>query len=257
MTFGPVTSGEMPSFTLMNRKFFRWMRGSSPRMTSRGQRPLVLCGLALASALTMVHASALDLKVVDDGDKNATMVALTGKVEPGDGLKVRGFIGALSASKPVVAQLGFAGGTRSEATAIGRFFHQAGIRTVVTGKGTRCLSPCPLVFVGGRDPITGKPSYLKHSGAAVGFTGIVLNYQEKDYTVNDLNAAVADTQREILQIADYLHAVGANLEMLRYYQSVQQNETKYISNEEALDLGISVLVEETGQIIEPARFRRN
>jgi hypothetical protein len=217
----------------------------------------MLCGLALASALTMVHASALDLKVTDEADKNATMVALTGTVEAGDGLKVRGFIGGLSASKPVVAQLAFSGGTRQDAMAIGRFFHHAGIRTVVAGKGTRCLSPCPLVFVGGRDPITGKPSYLKHSSAVVGFTGVVLSYQEKDYTVNDLNAAVANTQRDILQIADYLHAVGANLEMLRYYQSVQQKETRFISNEEALNLGISVLVEETGQIVEPVSFRRN
>jgi hypothetical protein len=257
MTLGPVTLGETLSCAQPP------IAGPAPPpwFAARHKRGLrtsaIFCGRVLAVALTMAQASALDLKVVDDGDKNATLVALTGTVEPGDGLKVRGFIGALSASRPVVAQLGFAGGTRPEAMAIGRFFHQAGIRTVVAGKGTRCLSPCPLVFVGGRDPITGKPSYLKHSGAAVGFTGVVLNYQEKDYMVNDLNAAVANTQREILQIADYLHAVGANLEMLRYYQSVQQNETRFISNEEALDLGISVLVEETGQVVEPVSFRRN
>ena len=63
-------------------------------------------------------------------------------------------------------------------------------------------------------------------------------------------------EREILQIADYLHDVGADINMLRYYQSVlKSNEVQYLTNEQALDLGIAVLLEETGQIIEPLSAR--
>jgi hypothetical protein len=81
---------------------------------------------------------------------------------------------------------------------------------------------------------------------------------DKDYTAKDLDTAVASTQRDILQIADYLHAVNANLNMLRYYQSVlKPNEVKYLSNEEALDLGIAILIEETGQLVEAIPVRRN
>ena len=88
--------------------------------------------------------------------------------------------------------------------------------------------------------------------------GAALNYQDKEYTAKDLDTAVASTQREILQIADYLHAVNANLNMLRYYQSVlKPNEVKYLSNEEALDLGIAILIEETGQLVEAIPVRRN
>src|SRR5262249_24563739 len=178
-------------------------------------------------------------------------------MDAGDGLKVRGFVGGLSTSKPIVAQLAFGSGIRADAMSIGRFFHDMRVRTVVVGKETRCLSPCPLALVGGRDPITGKPAVVKYSNTAVGFTSVALNYQEKEYTVKDLDTAVANTQRDILQIADYLHAVGANLDILRYYQSVlKPNEVRYISNEEALDLGIAVLIEDTGQLIEPTPPRR-
>jgi len=46
------------------------------------------------------------------------------------------------------------------------------------------------------------------------------------------------------------------MNMLRYYQSVlKSNEVQYITNEQALDLGIAVMFEETGQIIEPSLVR--
>ena len=91
----------------------------------------------------------------------------------------------------------------------------------------------------------------------MGFTGVNPNFPEKDYTIADLDGAVANTQREILQIADYLRDVGADMNILKYYQSVlKQNETRYITNEQALDLGIAVMLEETGQVIEPRKSRR-
>jgi hypothetical protein len=213
--------------------------------------------LAVAAALTMVAAapaSAIDVKV-QDTDAKATTIMLTGQVVAGDGLKVRSVVGSIAAAKPIIAELAFGGGQRADALSIGRFFHQMRIRTVIPAK-LRCNSPCPLVLVGGRDPATGKGSYLKYSSGALGFTGVVANYQDKEYTIADLDAAVANTQREILQIADYLHDVGADINMLKFYQSVlKSNETQYITNEQALDLGIAVMFEETGQIIEPVSAR--
>jgi len=230
---------------------------SAARFPVAARWSLFACGLAATVVMTP-PALAIDLKIVEDGAPAVTTIALFGTVNAGDGLKVRGFVGELPASKPIVAQLAFAGGIRSDAMSIGRFFHQMRIRTVVAGKGTRCISPCPLVLVGGRDPVTGKASHVKHSNASLGFTGVTLNYQDKEYTVQDLDTAVASSQRDILQIADYLHAINANLNMLRYYQSVlKQNEVKYLTNEETLDLGIAVLLEETGQLIEPIAVRRN
>lgn len=229
-------------------------RRTSP--VSARRAPVMVCALAAAIAVLLTtRASAVDIKVVDDSDGKSVTILLTNSVVAGDGLKVRSVIGGMVVSKSIIAQLAFSGGVRAEAMSIGRFFNKARIRTIIPSK-VRCNSPCPLVLVGGRDPVTGKPSYVKYSSASLGFSGVTLNYQEKDYTVADLDNAVANTQREILQIADYLRDVGADINMLRYYQSVlKKDETRYITNEEVLDLGIAVMVEETGQVIEPLQLR--
>jgi hypothetical protein len=217
---------------------------------------LFASGLALAAMTT--PAVAIELSIVEQGDSASTIILLTGKVDAGDGLKMRGFVNGLPSSKPILAQLAFGGGSFSEAMSIGRFFHQSRIRTVVPSKRARCISPCPLVLVAGRDPDTDRPSSMKYSSAVLGFSSIVLNYPEKEYRLKDLNTAVAGTQRNILQIADYLHEIEANINILRYFHSVlKQGDVKYISNEEALDLGIAVLIEETGQVIQPSSPRRN
>jgi hypothetical protein len=219
-----------------------------------GRRRTSLTARALAAALVAAAAAdalALDVKMVDEADGKASTVLLTGQVVAGDGLKVRSLVAGLPAPHSITAQIAFAGGVRADAMSIGRFFHQARIRTVIPAK-LRCISPCPLVLVGGRDPLTGKASYIKYSSASLGFTGVTSNYADKEYTAADLDAAMASTQRDILQIADYLRDVGADINMLKYYQSVlKSNEVQYITNEQALDLGIAVFFEETGQVIEP------
>ena len=219
------------------------------------QRAMAMFAVAGAfSLLAATQAGAVDIKVLDDKDGKAT-VLLSGTVAVGDGLKVRATIGALAASKAVTVQLDSAGGNRNEAMSIGQFFHRNRIATVIPAK-TRCIAPCPLILVGGVGPLSGKASYVKYSTASIGFTGIVLNYQDKSYTAADLDGAVAGIQRDILLIADYLHDVGADMNLLKYYQSVlKSNETRYISNEQALDLGIAVMFEETGQLIEPIARR--
>lgn len=50
--------------------------------------------------------------------------------------------------------------------------------------------------------------------------------------------------------------MDANADMLRYHQSVMKPRgMRYLTNEEALDLGISVMIDETGELIAPSRRR--
>jgi hypothetical protein len=228
------------------------MSGPAIEMAPRISRWLAR---SIAISLCLVagaRVQAVELKLLDSTDKTTTIM-LSGSIAAGDGLKLRSFIGGLDRTKSIVAQLAFSGGQRADAMSIGRFFHQAKIPTVIPAKA-RCISPCPLVLVGGRDPATGKTSNVKYSSASLGFTSVTTNYTEKDYTVADLDGAVASTQREILMIADYLRDVGADINMLRYYQSVlKAHETRFITNEQALDLGISVFFEDTNAMIEPLK----
>jgi hypothetical protein len=214
------------------------------------------CVTAVAfSVMLSAHAQAVDFKVAEDADGKTVTILLTGPMVAGDALRMRSAIGGVPAGKSIVVHLGFSGGIRSEAMSIGRFLMQRRIPTVIPAK-TRCTSPCPLALVGGRNPQTGKPSYIKYSSAGLGFTSVNPNFQDKEYTAADLDAAVANTQRQILQIADYLREVGADMNLLRHYQAVlKPTETRYISNEQALDLGIAIYFEETGQVIEPSKPR--
>jgi len=227
-----------------------WLRAGTRRRRRIG---MICLSLALLPA---TEAGAVNLETKETPDKAATTIVLTGHIEAGDGLKVRGYVGGLPQGKSIVAYLAFGGGVRSEAMSIGRFFHQAGVRTVVP-KGARCISPCPLVLVGGSDPVTKKGSYLKYSSARIGFSGMTLSFPDKVYTAADLDNAVAGVQTDILQIADYLQAVGAKRDMLRFYESVlKPNEVRYLSDEETLDLGIPVMDEGTGKVIEPLPAQR-
>ena len=70
----------------------------------------------------------------------------------------------------------------------------------------------------------------------------------------DINNAIATTQRNVLAVADYLKEVGANMTLLKYFESVKAGaQSTSLTNEEALDLGIAVLDEKTGTIVPPTR----
>lgn len=229
--------------------------GSKPQ-ASATKRPQDRARLALTTLATVSAmagpAAALDIKTIEGGDAATTNIALSGAVVAGDSLKVRGFMAALPAGKPIRAELTLDGGDRREAMAIGRYLYQVKVRMVVPGGGARCGSPCPLVLVAGRDPVTEKPSYIKHSTGSVAFNGVRLNYAEKEYTTKDLDSAVAGAQQETLAIADYLRAVGANIGILSYYVSVRPGAAaRMLTNEEALDLGIAVIDDATKQLIPP------
>ena len=207
----------------------------------------------LVALLAAAPAVALDIKTIEGREPSVTTISLTGRVEEGDSLKVRSFVGGLPQEKPILAELTLGGGNIPEAIAIGRYFNKSKVRTYVPGRAS-CTSPCPLVLVAGRDPVTDKPSYFKHSSGSISFTGRTLNYQEKEYALKDINNAIATTQRNVLAVADYLKEVGANMTLLKYFESVKAGaQSTSLTNEEALDLGIAVLDEKTGTIVPPTR----
>ncbi len=232
---------------------------SPTRSFRRGIRAIAVVAL-LAPTTT---ATALEIAAATGGDPAVTTIAVSGLLEAGDVLKVRGFYGRLDTAKPIVAQLTINGGSYAEARLIGRFFHQVKVRTEVAarpgGTGPSCVGVCFLVLLGGRDPVTEQPSQVKYSTGRIAFTGTKLTYADREYTAKDVDASVAGTQKLFMETANYLAAVGARPQALQHFFAVLPNsagQVKELSDSDALDLGISVYDERTQQLIKPLPMRR-
>jgi hypothetical protein len=210
-------------------------------------------GIALAAT---APAHALDIKVINRPDGKSVTLELTGDFKAGDGLRLRAQVAKIPHDMPIVAHLNAAGGSLGEGMSVGRFFHQAGIRTVIPAKA-RCILPCPLAFLGGKTRVEGEGAQIKHSTGALGFSAFNPTAAEKCYTSGDMDAAVANTQRAILLVADYLVEVNADLDFLKHiYDEAPDRSTRFLSNEELLSLGISIFDDESNQLIEAQALRR-
>ena len=141
--------------------------------------------------------------------------------------------------------------------ALGRYFMRARIRTVVAGAGVVCASACSMAFLGGHDAETGKPWRAKGSAASLGFHPFRFDWPEKTYTARDMSQAIARTQVLTLATADYMKEVGASLDFLRVRLKAPTTGMHYVSNEEALSLGLYVLDETTGELIRPEFLDRH
>src|SRR5262245_3006479 len=226
---------------------------------NRGGWGRVLRSAALCVALTgMVPASghALDIKTANNPDSKTITLEITGSFVQGDGLKLRALIAKLPPEADLVAHLNAADGLFSEAMLVGRFLHQAGVRTVIPAKA-KCILPCPLAFLGGKSRIEGQPSQIKHSSASFGFSAFLVSVQDRNYTSGELDRAIADTQRNILQVADYLIAVEADIEFLKHiYDEARDRSTRFMANEDLLGLGINIFDDGSNQLIEALALRQ-
>ena len=110
--------------------------------------------------------------------------------------------------------------------------------------------------VGGRDPETAEPWRAKGSTAQLGFHSFKIDWVDKEYTAQDLSMAIARTQRMTLAMADYMTEVGASLEFLRARLKATAASMNYMSNEEALSLGVYIVNDKTGELITPGSLKK-
>jgi hypothetical protein len=68
--------------------------------------------------------------------------------------------------------------------------------------------------------------------------------------------AIARTQRMTLAMADYMTEVGASLEFLRARLKATAASMNYMSNEEALSLGVYIVNDKTGELITPESLKK-
>lgn len=210
---------------------------------------------ALLSTIAAAQASALEISKHASDSPQVNAIQLAGRIEEGDTLALQGYIARLPEKAAITVHLDSVGGRMQEAMALGRFFHRAKIRTAVVANG-KCISACGLAFLGGRDPATGKPYRVKSSTGRLGYHAFQTDYKPRDYSAKNMAEAVAHAQKVILQMTDYLNDIGEDLEFLRLALKSEHKDMTFVSNDEALNLGIYVLEERTGQLIDPGKLAK-
>jgi hypothetical protein len=166
--------------------------------------------LACASA-----ASALEFSRHHADSDSLNAIEAKGRVEAGDTAMLKAYIAQLPVKRATAIYLNSPGGSLEEGMALGRYFHKAGIRTIVAGADAICNSACSTAFLGGRDAETGKPWRAKGSTARLGFHSFRFDWPNKEYTAQDMSRAIAKTQMMTLTMAEYMRDVDASLDFLR------------------------------------------
>lgn len=233
------------------------MRDSSVSLGGRRSLHWVIAGLLGGAAVVFgaTASSALDFAKHPTDSATVNAIEVKGKIETGDAVALQAYIAKLPHKAVTVVYLNSLGGSLEEGMALGRLFHSARIRTAVVGKDVVCRSACSTAFLGGRDAETAEPWRVKGSTARLGFHSFEIEWEDNEYTAQDMSNAIAQTQKITLAMADYMIEVGASLEFLRANLRAPVDRMSYMSNEEALSLGIYIVNDKTGELITPARVK--
>lgn len=195
--------------------------------------------------------AAVEIRERPESSSPEKIVEIVGTIERGDAQRVQSALAAMLGTQQIVVRLSSPGGVLTEALRIGRYFHANGIRTEVVGASSVCLSACALAFLGGRDR-SGESWRVKGSAARIGYHAFRRVVPDKEFTVADMEEAVASTQHSLLAVADYLTAVDADIEFLSMMLEKPSNDMNYLANAKALRVGVHVLDEARGQLVRAA-----
>lgn len=233
------------------------MCDSSVSLRGRRASHWLLAGLLGGGAVLFGATASSALEFAKHPADNATVSAIEvkGKIETGDAVALQAYIAKLPNKTVTIVYLNSPGGSLEEGMALGRLFHRARIRTAVVGNDVVCRSACSTAFLGGRDAETAEPWRVKGSTARLGFHSFEIEWGDREYTAQDMSNAIAQTQKITLAMADYMTEVGASLEFLRANLRTPVDHMSYMSNEEALSLGIYIVNDKTGELITPARVK--
>ena len=175
-----------------------------------------LLGAAL-TALTLgafaQPAGALEISKHASDSAEVNAILLKGGVEDGDTFDLKVYISKLPKKATVIVYLNSPGGNLREGMRLGRFFFDNKIETAVETK-TACASACALAFLGGRDD-AGKPHRTKASNSGLGFHSFSRDFDNKNYSADDLKIVVQQTQTQVFLVAEYLKSIGADLDVVQ------------------------------------------
>jgi hypothetical protein len=220
----------------------------------------VVLATCLACLVTAVAPTPLRAEVtvfkIEIGLPNTVALMVRGEYNGNEILRVKSAIAEIESGKRIIAVLDSPGGRVDQGEALGRFFYDAKIPTMVLA-GSLCASACTYAFLGGRDPTTGNPLRILVSGAKLGFhnfaaTGI----PEKAYTKAELENISRETQQLVYRNLVHLTHVKAPLAVLKLNTGTKHESVNFITEGDALEYGIAILNRETGRLVLPESLEK-
>ena len=209
--------------------------------------------VAMAACAGIGTAAAVEISRHQSDGPTINAILLKGEIKSGDTDAVKKYIASLSNKNRVVAYLDSQGGTLREGMALGRFFREAKIATVVQTK-TVCAYACALAFLGGHDG-AGKANRTKYSSAVLVFSQFGYTFDaDQTYTAADMSRYQIVAQSMVYQIATYLGSIGAGRDVLRIMLGPKSADR--VSNDTAVGLGIHVYDEGSSRLVDPGQFAK-
>ncbi len=221
-------------------------------------RGISLAGLTLVCAAANAPRAHADVAVfkIDIGLPNTVAVMVRGQFTGNEILRFKAAIAEIDPSKRIVAILDSPGGDVVQGEALGRFFWDAKIPTMVLG-GTLCASACTYAFLGGRSPTTGNPLRILALGAKLGFHRVhPEGVAERTYTKAELENFSRETQQLVYRNLQHLIYVHAPLDILKLNTGTVAESINFITEGDALNYGIAILDRQTGNLVLPDNIDR-
>jgi hypothetical protein len=215
---------------------------------------------AAAACATMLGATPLHADVaifrMEIGLPNTVALMVRGQFTGNEILRLKSAIAEIEPGKRIVAVLDSPGGNVVQGEALGRFFYDARIPTLVLA-GSLCASSCTYAFFGGRNPVTGTPLRILASGAKLGFHNFAASgLPERAYTKAELEELSRASQQIVYRNLQHLMHVKAPLEVLKLNTGTSNESIHYITEGDALDYGIAVLDRQTGKLVLPENIEK-
>lgn len=258
-----MTTEEEPAVQTLHTTPRRWSIANAwqcrAALRLAGSRLGVVSAATLLLVSSIVGARAARLERLNSGRDDLAVFVIDGAFVGGETLTLQREISKLPANLPVAVVLNSPGGSLYEGLQLGEFFYRAKIATFVLGYGGGCFSACSLAFLGGRDVSTGGPSRTKMTGGRLGFHQFSTVRSDADkaktFRKEDIDAEAKRVRAIAVVIIRYLVEIKEDMAKLHLMLKAPHDRVNIVSNEEALSLGIHVMGENAGEVIESAAIR--
>jgi hypothetical protein len=227
-------------------------------------KPITTLRVALATFLVATVAALVPAPLraevtvfkVDIGLPNTVALMVRGEYNGNEILRLKSVIADIEPGKRVIAILDSPGGNVVQGEALGRFFYDAKIPTLVLA-GSVCASACTYAFLGGRDPVTGNSLRILASGAKLGFHNFAAaGFPERVYTKAELESISRESQQLVYRNLLHIMYVKAPLSVLKLNTGTKNEDVNFLTEGDALEYGIAVLNRETGRLVMPDNLEK-